>query len=273
MVDSAKKTATLREQQFAFAAHLRNPEAPPPAGIEDRRMAVYRRLFINNVTSFLRNSFPVLANLLGEERWKMLIRDYYRDHKSHTPLFPEMPKEFLDYLNNERADGHHSDPLSDPPFMFELAHYEWVETGLALATENNRVPGLSHTGDLLDDCPVTSGLAWLVSYAYPVNEIGRDNQPEQPAEQPLHYIVYRDDAFKVHFLKLNVISARLFEILSSEKELSGRQALKKIAIELQHNQPEIVIQAGAQMLDQWRLKGIVIGTLPATRAVEEKPVQ
>ena len=59
----------LRQQQLEFAAHLRAPDRnPAPRNIEDRRMQIYRDLFINNVTNFLGNSFPVLSDLLGQEQ-------------------------------------------------------------------------------------------------------------------------------------------------------------------------------------------------------------
>ncbi|MEJ2138376.1 MAG: putative DNA-binding domain-containing protein [Gammaproteobacteria bacterium] len=250
----------LRQQQLEFAAHLRAPDRnPPPKDVEDRRMEIYRDLFINNVTNFLGNSFPVLSDLLGTQRWGMLIRDFYRDHQSRSPLFPDLPKEFLDYLINEREAGEHSDPEDDPPFLYELAHYEWVETGLALAEEPERDRRLKLEGDLLDGHPVTYQLAWLFSYSYPVNEISKDHQPDQPADQPLHYLVYRNEENKVKFLKLNVISARLFDILSTDSDISGRAALELIAQELSHPQPEKVVANGAAILEQWRTKGIIRG--------------
>jgi len=265
MADTASKTDNLRAQQYAFAAHLRDPEnVPAPADIEDRRMAIYRDLFINNVTNFLRQSFPVLSNLMEDNRWKMLIRDFYRDHKSHSPLFPDLPKEFLDYLANERESGKHSDAQADPPFLYELAHYEWVETGLALAEEAPADPAIDPAGDLLSNRPVTSTLAWLFAYAYPVNEIGREHQPESPAEQPIHYLLFRNESDQVKFLKLNIVSARLFELLSTGTALSGKAALTTIAAELKHPQPDKVVASGSAILDQWRSKGIVLGTLPAS---------
>jgi hypothetical protein len=264
MADTASKPGALRSQQYAFAAHLRDPESnPPPAGIEDRRMAIYRDLFINNVTSFLRQSFPVLSDLMDEQRWKMLIRDFYRDHQSRSPLFPDLPKEFLDYLANEREAGHHSDSQDDPPFLYELAHYEWVETGLALAEEPPSNPNIDPAGDLLTNRPVPSSLAWLFSYTYPVNEIGKANQPDLPAAQPIHYLVFRDETDQVKFLKLNIVSARLFEILTTDASVSGETALRNIAKELNHAQPDKVIGGGRDILEQWHSKGIVLGTLPA----------
>jgi len=255
---------TLRARQYAFAAHLRDPDnSPAPADIEDRRMAIYRDLFINNVTSFLRQSFPILSDLMEEQRWKLLVKDFYREHKSHSPLFPDLPKEFLDYLANERGLGQHSDDQDDPPFIYELAHYEWVETGLALAEEPPANPNVDCAGDLLAEHPVTSTLAWLFSYTYPVNEIGKEHQPTLPAEQPIHYLLFRDDTDKVKFLKLNIVSARLFELLSTDASLSGKKALAIIAEELRHAQPDRVIAGGSTILDQWHAKGIVLGTLPA----------
>ncbi len=64
MPDTAK--ADFIQQQYDFAAHIRNPEQnPAPAGIEDRRMGIYRELFYNNVEGFLSNGFPVLAGITG----------------------------------------------------------------------------------------------------------------------------------------------------------------------------------------------------------------
>ncbi|MGA0002453.1 MAG: putative DNA-binding domain-containing protein, partial [Steroidobacteraceae bacterium] len=44
----------LLELQRCLAAHLRDPEgSPPPPDIEDRRLAVYRDLFFNNLRDLL----------------------------------------------------------------------------------------------------------------------------------------------------------------------------------------------------------------------------
>ena len=57
------------QQQYEFAAHIRDPEhKPAPDDIEDRRMGIYRELFYNNVEGFLSNSFPVLRKLMDDDR-------------------------------------------------------------------------------------------------------------------------------------------------------------------------------------------------------------
>jgi uncharacterized protein len=263
MTLSARKYANLHARQHEFAAHLRNPIAnPAPADVEDRRMAIYRDLFISNVTRFLANSFPVLSGMLGDDRWGLLIRDFYSIHDSRSPLFPDLPKELLDYLATERDCNTHSDPEADPPFLYELAHYEWAETGLALAEDPVPDPAIDPGGDLLESRPVVSPLAWLFSYNYPVNEIGRDSWPQAPAAQPLYYLLYRDTADKVQFIRLNMVSARLFELLDSDSRLSGRRALLQIAAELKHPEPDRVVADGYGFLQQWCDRNIILGTLP-----------
>ncbi len=62
----------FQQHQYAFAAHIRDPETnPAPEGIEDRRMAIYRNLFFNNVSQLLAKTFPVLHKILGADAWKI----------------------------------------------------------------------------------------------------------------------------------------------------------------------------------------------------------
>ena len=44
----------FQDKQYAFAAHIRDPDNTiEPEGIEDRRMAIYRTLFFNNLYNLL----------------------------------------------------------------------------------------------------------------------------------------------------------------------------------------------------------------------------
>ena len=59
----------FQKLQYAFAAHIRDPEhRAAPAGIEDRRMGIYRELFYNNIEDFLATAFPVIRALTADER-------------------------------------------------------------------------------------------------------------------------------------------------------------------------------------------------------------
>ena len=149
----------FRDTQYAFAAHIRDPSAnPAPDAIEDRRMAIYRELFFNNVHGFISNGFPVLRSLYDEAEWTALVRDFFSRHRCETPYFLEISREFLDYLQSEYRPGE-----SDPPFLFELAHYEWVELALSISTAAAVLAGTDQDGDLLEGHPVMSPLAWLLT--------------------------------------------------------------------------------------------------------------
>ena len=107
--------------QLDFAAHIRNPELNPiPEGIEPRRMAIYNRLFYNNIESFCAMRFERTKTILGEERWHRMIRDFVHRHQCKSPYFAQISEEFIAYLAMDRSD------LSDPPFLLELCHYEWL---------------------------------------------------------------------------------------------------------------------------------------------------
>jgi hypothetical protein len=89
----------FQRRQFAFAAHIREPDANPrPAEIEDRRMAIYRELFLNNLVSLLGSTFPVLKKLYARDDWRRLVRGFMARHRAHTPYFLEIPREFLTFL-------------------------------------------------------------------------------------------------------------------------------------------------------------------------------
>jgi uncharacterized protein len=87
--------------QLEFAAHIRNPALyPAPADVEPRRMQVYVELFFNNIEALLASAFPVAKRVLGELRWRELVRGFIHHHPSASPYFLEISQEFLQYIND-----------------------------------------------------------------------------------------------------------------------------------------------------------------------------
>ena len=145
---------------------------------------------------------------------------------------------------------------TDPGFMLELAHYEWVE--LALDVSAIELPKVKLDGDLLADQPVISPLAWVLSYQYPVNRIGRDFQPSPEQADTTHIIVYRDRQMQVGFIEINPTTRRLLQILADEM-ITGRAALLKLAGELEHSNPDAMVEFGVELLTTLRSKDIICG--------------
>jgi len=250
---------SLRTMQYAFAAHIRNPsKQPAPDDVDDRRMRVYRNLFFNNINRFIANSFPIVRQMYSDSEWRDLVREFYSEHFCRTPLFPELPKEFLRYLQDQRADR-----PGDPPFLLELAHYEWVE--LALAQDENELDDIKvdRNADLLSGVPVLSPLAWPLTYRYPVHRIGPANQPLEPPASATQLLAYRNRVNKVKFMQLNDVTQWLVTALGEERSLTGRQLLEELAGVLQHPNPDRLIESGHQLLRDFLKKDIVLGCASA----------
>jgi hypothetical protein len=245
----------FQRTQHAFAAYIRDPRRHAvPADVAPVRMRMYRELFFNNIENFIASGFPVLKTLLEGERWRALVQDFFARHRNRTPLFVGIAEEFLDYLDNER--GRHPE---DPPFLRELAHYEWAE--LALAVAEGEPP--SEDPDLLED-PLgrtvhLSEVAWPLVYRFPVHRIGPECQPSEPPGQPTCLVVYRDREDLVRFLETNPVTHRLLELLGERGPCSALDCLTRIAEELGHPEPQRVVACGADLLRGLVERGVIGG--------------
>lgn len=250
----------LAELQLRFAAHLRNPQAHcAPEDVEDRRMEIYRGLFFRNLSSFIAKSFPVLRALYEKPDWDTLIREFFDEYRCHTPLFTEIPREFVQYLQDVRG----SRP-DDPPFLLELAHYEWVEIALDLDARDPSAIPADPDGDLMAGVPVVSPLAWPLSYRFPVHRIRPEFQPAEAPPEATHLLVYRDREDRVRFMQLNPISLLLVQALARNEGQAGREVLQELAGQLGQADPDPLQQSGALTLEDLRRRDVILGVRPET---------
>ncbi len=221
------------EAQRALAARIRQPAQQPLLdGITAERMAVYETLFFNNIEDFISGAFPVLRRLFEATRWQRLVRCFIAEHQAHTPYFLQISQEFLAWLQQ----GYVAE-AGDPPFMLELAHYEWVE--LALDVSDALVPAQGW-----------SPLAWPLAYQWPVQRIGVDYQPLTPPAEPTCLLVWRDAQDKVRFMQLSPFAYQLAARLQAGTEAAP--ALHELAQQNGLN-PDATYFANAQsLLDDWQ---------------------
>lgn len=250
-------TGGFKEKQYAFAAHIRDPEnVPAPEGIETRRMAIYRQLFFNNLYSLLGTFFPVLRKIHTNQQWSGFVRGFMQRHQAQTPYFLRLPEEFLGYLQEEFEAGE-----DDFPFLVELAHYEYAELALAVAEGENDLTGVDPDGDLLDGVPAKSDLSWSYAYRYAVHRISPDYLPREPEEQPVYLALYRDSEDEVGFLELNAITAALLDAIEhNEEQHSGEQLLRSLASKINYPDADALVAHGADALREMRELGILTGT-------------
>jgi uncharacterized protein len=224
---------------------------PAPAGLETRRMAIYRDLFWRNLEGFIRNGFPVLHAVLGDAEWQALVRRFYADHRCQSGYFVEIPEQFLAWLSGPGCDR-----SGLPPYVTDLAYYEWLELALSISTEEIP-PRDEGEADPLAGTPWLSPLATLMASHWPVHQISGTHQPEEPLPVPVWLLVWRDRADQVQFMELNAASARVFQLLEAGQP-HGAALLATLATEL--GQPaEAVAPFLADLLGQWCQRDIVGG--------------
>ena len=251
--------ADFRDYQRAFTQHVRDPRAHPrPAGVPARRMNVYNELMFNNVRGFLDACFPVARSLLGEARWRRIARRFFAEHRCTTPLFRQIPEGFVRWM--------HARPVTAPvpDYLPHLLHYEWVELALDVMPKDTRVAGVDDSGDLLSGRPVLNPVSLLLEYPYAVHKIGPGFRPRPSQRETTCILAFRNHADRVRFIVLNPVSARLLALVRDTR-LTGRGALRRIARELNHPSPDVVVQGGRQILENLRAEEAILGTAPARR--------
>lgn len=241
-------------QQFQrdFGLHLRDPRtATRPAGVPARRAKAYRELLFNNVCGVVDTCFPVSREVLGERRWSRLQRTFFAEWRSQSPLFCDLPREFLRWLSEGKV------PVALPAWLHELAHYEWAELAVDIM-QTRALPVFNADGNLLEGKPVVAPAHMLLAYQWPVHRIGADFKPRKSA--PVQLVVFRNVDDRVQFAEINPVTSRLLALLA-DGTTSGRTACLQVAAELQHPNPQVVVDGGAAMLTELKNWGVIYGVV------------
>lgn len=246
---------SFADYQDAFAARIRDPRAAPlPPGAPARRMRVYEELLYNNLEGFLLACYPITRKILGARAWKQTVRRFFAEHHCHSPLFRDIPRAFLDWMATR-----HAELFPALPFLPDFMHYEWLELSVSVTPDEPDLTAVELDGDLLADRPALNPSARMAYYRYPVHRIGPRFRPEKSDGETWCYLLHRDAEHIVRFTVLNSVSARLVELIQNTRP-RGREALAKIAVELNHPQPGTLIDAGLYLLHEMRRSGVLLGT-------------
>ena len=234
----------LRSFQLEYGKYLRDPEnSVLPEGIPARRSEIYEGLLFNNVSGFINNCFPVARSLYEEAQWTKLSRSFFRDWRCTSPLFSQIPYEFVKYVSA------HEDSLILAPWIPELLHYEWIE--LEVDTED--------TGEFIElaegEVAANPSLK-VLAYQWPVHKISDDFKPDEPEQTCL--AIYRNSEFKVRFVELN---ATTFLLLQFIQQAPGQLSaiLEQFAQQIKHPDPQAIITFGAQLVDDFIGQEILLG--------------
>ena len=166
--------------------------------------------------------FPRAARNFERRKWAKPVARIFAEHRCHTPFFRQIPDEFVQYVQSERGVR-----AGDPPFMPELAHYEWIELVLSVSNKaaeldrsprwrfDQRSPGLE------------SRLSLAAIRLSRTARLGPStNRAPRPHNPPIS-LVFRDADFTVRFIELNPVSRTSWSIYckaaSSVRETASRK--------------------------------------------------
>lgn len=241
----------FQRYQAEFTAHIRNPKLhKKPANVNTARMAVYQNAVFNNIADSVSVCFPVCQSVFGKRVWDKILQDFVASFAAASPIFREIPQQFLQFLSTKNQNTKNELPA----YLQPLAHYEWAELAVSHLPASN--VALNKNTDLLKQTPVLAPHL-LLEYDFAVHQISAKFKPKQP--EKTYLLVYRNAAFEVKFIALNPMTYQLLKLIE-ENELTGEQALMRLAEQMQHPDANAVIQFGLGILTDLAKQQAIVGS-------------
>jgi hypothetical protein len=240
--------------QMRFTGYLRDPIAVPiPSDLPAEGMQVYQDLVFRNLDSLLAGSFPVVQSITQPNDWETLIRGFIRDYRATTPHFPLLPQEFLGYLQGLYQSN---DSIFDRcPFIWDLAHYEWVELDVQIADtpEPTRVTTTAQADDVLE----LNATAHVLAYEWPVHQIGPEFIPTERPETPTFLTVFQNAEADCEFMSLTPLAALLLENIEHHAACSLADHVAILAKQHDTLSRQSLFDDTVNLVDRMRTKGLV----------------
>ncbi|KTC75469.1 hypothetical protein Lbir_0381 [Legionella birminghamensis] len=193
---------SLNHLQTAFTTSLRQADKP----------GFYQHLVFMSFCDLINPCFPVSRSIIPAIFWEELIRSFIRSYPVTTPLFHQIPGEFVNFLYETNSVNY--------PFLAELAHYEWMELVIELAQDEKET--VNSPLDPLTAILRFSSAASMQHYHYPVEQISVNYLPEEQNESFL--IIWRNQDYIVEFMKITDFIYHLLRHMT-ENKISASEAL------------------------------------------------
>lgn len=260
--------ASLQAFQRSFGQFLRDPHhVKRPKGVPKRASDIYHSLLFSNVKEFLDTCFPVCQSMISPARWQRLCRVYFRDWHAHSPMFTDIPAEFVTFL--QKAE--HKQPL--PAWFAELAHYEWIELAVDIHPANLADYIAIHTDESLAGANVADVLVTALHtgkltlnpslqnlhYRWPVHQLSPAFKTRKRVET--YMLVYRDHAHEVRFMHINPMTSALLDFMAEKIAQAGTldsHLLAAFAEVIHYPEPAQLHSFGMQLLTDLLDKSVLL---------------
>ena len=244
----------FQRYQAEFSANIRAPKLhKKPAHVNAKRMAVYQKAVFNNTAESISVCFPVCQAVFGKRVWGRLLRKFLANYAAASPIFREIPAEFLQFLHAQK---------DLPAYFYQLAHYEWAE--LAVSSQINETLSSSQTVDLMNEKPILVPAHSLLKYDYPVHKISpgfKHNNGFKPSiVEQTYLLVFRNSVFDVKFIELNPVTYQLLSIIENNN-MTGKQALLRLADDIKNLDATTILQFGGAILTDLADQEAIVGSI------------
>ena len=121
------KLAQTQERLWSAIAHGLDGDASDAAALvaggaklsSEQRVEIYARMYFWRQVDALREDFPKLASLLGEDRFSDLVAAYIANYPSEHPSLGRLGRKLATFLREHAAEG-------TRPDLADLASLEWA---------------------------------------------------------------------------------------------------------------------------------------------------
>jgi uncharacterized protein len=154
------QTNTITAQR-ALGKYTRTGKSKPKSSI-DENIDQYRRLVFNNVMDIIESTFPLAYKLVGSYKWTKLVKEYFAVYTCTSPLFWQMPNEFLDYVKLNSTELQIQFPQ-----LINLMDMEWMEIEVFMMPDELISP-FTIEGDMNQDKLIVNPELKILPLNYPV---------------------------------------------------------------------------------------------------------
>jgi hypothetical protein len=143
----------LAERQHGFATALLDPGVPMPDGLigpdgepGPKRFAVYRNNVVVGLTEALKDAFPAVHRIVGEDFFRAMARAYVMVEPPRSPILIEYGAGFPDFIQQ-------FEPAAVLPYLADVARIERAWTEAYHAPEASPIDPSAFTAISRDQLP------------------------------------------------------------------------------------------------------------------------
>lgn len=248
--------AELQRTFFAHATELETPADPPDEFVvggrlgADERIGIYRQMYLWRMIDAVRQDYPCVSKLLGDERSYSLFAEYVKANPSRYPSIGEYGRGVPEFLRGL--------PSESRPDLADLAALERARNEVFFAPRASAASLqdlIAQGEDALPGATLRPGALLLVETAFAVDALWRalnaDERVPEPSGASQQIAVWRSNEFTVLHLSLSPTWAKALRLA-----IDGAPLAEVCDCFSDEPNPE---QAALTALASWFAEGFFIG--------------